>query len=146
MPARESSQVLRISKSKHLPGKSPKTCLPACRAEEDTACAGSKKSAAIPHFREIFGGKKGLSKSFAVALRWLVGEPVECYQQGKYVKEHDILDDVTFARLKADALRARNAYWHLGVPCSSLSLLNVNCKGGTRRPDMPQGDGSLESA
>ena len=93
-------------------------------------------------FREIFAGKGCLSGNFVRQNCFQVARPFELIQRGRPSKQHDILDDVTFDKLCAEASRPRQI-WHFGMPCSSFSLLQ-GLNHGSRSKKNPYGDGSLD--
>ena len=92
-------------------------------------------------FREVFAGKSCLTKTFRMQRKFSVDKPVELFQKGKPVKEHDILHDPTFEQLCKDARKGKQI-WHFGMPCGSFSILQGLNK-GTRTKTKPEGNGAL---
>ena len=94
-------------------------------------------------FREIFAGKARLTEVFKRTKRFETGPPVELRLRpnSHHNMSFDIMDDRVFEQLVLDAAQPRQT-WHFGLPCCSFSILQ-HSNGGTRRKDMPQGDGSL---
>ena len=92
-------------------------------------------------FREIFSGKAGLSKAVSKRTGVEVLEPVDL-KHGRQCFNNDILDNGCFSKLKRDA-KEPDQVWHFGLPCASFSILQ-HSNGGTRRKNLPEGDGSLE--
>ena len=92
-------------------------------------------------FREIFAGKARLTEVFKRTKRFETGPPVELRPNSHFNMSFDIMDDRVFEQLVLDAAQPRQT-WHFGLPCCSFSILQ-HSNGGTRRKDMPQGDGSL---
>ena len=96
-----------------------------------------------PSFKEVFGGKGGLTAQFKRRKGWRTKPPVEAYPNGCYDPFNDVLKDDCFSRLKEEARVARGEHWHYGTPCGSFALINVNLNKGTRTRLRPEGNGSL---
>jgi len=93
-------------------------------------------------FQEVFAGGKQLTASMRRNKRWIVNVPIDCHSLGSYRRDMDLLKDDVLEELLRKARRPRQ-YWHLGIPCDSFSIANVNMNAGTRSSDLPEGNGSL---
>ena len=93
-------------------------------------------------FQEVFAGGKQLTARMRRNKKWIVNVPIDCHSLDSYRRDMDILRDDVMEELLRKARRPRQ-YWHLGIPCDSFSIANVNMNAGTRSSDLPEGNGSL---
>ncbi len=91
-------------------------------------------------FREIFAGKAELSRAMGRVAFVEVMPPVD-NKHGRGPGFGDMLDKEFFNKLLAQT-KEPNQVWHFGLPCSSFSILQHSNK-GTRRKNIPAGDGTL---
>ena len=110
---------------------------------EGSRCGNSRRDDLLSGFLclELFGGAAGLTSALQ-AEGLPCGVPYDCYPKKKlYLRDHDLTRPEVADRIVAECERGAYFYVHLGIVCSSFTLL-TNLNGGTRTLQRPEGTGT----